>query len=423
MTMAFHIFFALFGVGIPLMVSLAELIAIIKKDADFMAMAQRWVFVMTVLFVVGAISGTIVSIVFVTLLPPFMAIVSKVIILPFNLETYAFFLEAIFLGIYAYTWNRFKNQWLHWLTSLPIIIGALASAFFITTVNAFMSTPQGFTDVNGVISNVNQWTAMFNPTTPNETTHSILAYYATTAFVFAAVAAFQFMRRRKMDAEGYRKKMLVFSLVVAMVFSLAVVISGDTSARSIAHNEPEKFATMEGVMDTESDAPLTLGGITTPNGIKDGLVIPGMLSFLVGGSRNVIVTGLSAFDPSTWPELTIHYYFDGMAIIGFIMLGVPLLFFFALWKRRKRWAFSKLAAWAIWITGILSIIGVELGWMLTEEGRQPYTIRGYLLTANAFTNSPVALAYATIFPVLYIILSIVTPWILLAHYNKHQLTP
>ncbi|MGD1003763.1 MAG: cytochrome ubiquinol oxidase subunit I [Minisyncoccia bacterium] len=420
MTMAFHIFFALFGVGIPLMASLAELIGIIKKDKDFITMARRWVFAMTVLFVVGAISGTIVSVVFVVLLPPFMAIVSKAIILPFNLETYAFFLEAIFLGIYAYTWDRFKTPWIHWLTSLPIIIGSLASAFFITTVNAFMSTPQGFTDINGVIANVNQWTAMFNPTTSNETTHSILAYYATTAFVFAAVAAFQFIRKGKIDAEGYRKKMLVFSLLVAIVFSLAVVVSGDTSARSIAHNEPEKFATMEGVMQTESDAPLTLGGITTPSGIKDGIRIPGMLSFLVGGSRQVIVIGLNAFDPSTWPELTIHYYFDGMAVIGFIMLGVPILFF-ALWEWRRRWAFSKIVLWAIWITGVLSIIGVELGWMLTEEGRQPYTIRGFLLTANAFTNSPVAIAYAVIFPILYIVLSIVTPWVLVSHYRKHRL--
>lgn len=421
MTMAFHIFFALFGVGIPLMVSLAELVGIIKKDNDFTAMARRWVFAMTTLFVVGAVSGTIVSVVFVVLLPPFMAIVSKVIILPFNLETYAFFLEAIFLGIYAYTWNRFKNPWVHWLTSLPVIIGSLASAFFITTVNAFMATPQGFTDVGGVIANVNQWAAMFNPTTANETTHSILAYYATTAFVFAAVAAWQFMRKRAVDNEGYRKKMLVFSLVVAVIFSLAVGISGDTSARSIAHNEPEKFAAMEGVMQTEANAPLTIGGVVTPGGIVDGLRIPGMLSFLVGGSRAVVVAGLSAFDPSTWPSLTIHYYFDTMVAIGLIMLAVPIIFFL-LWWRRRRWAFSKLMAWAIWITGILSIVGVEVGWMLTEEGRQPYTIHGILLTANAFTNSPVAIDYAFIFPVLYIILAVVTPWVLVSHYRKHPLS-
>ncbi len=418
--MAFHIFFALFGVGIPLMASLAELVGIIKKDKDFITMARRWVFAMTVLFVVGAISGTIVAVVFMVLLPPFMAIVSKVIILPFSLETYAFFLEAILLGIYAYTWDRFKTPWIHWLTSLPIIIGSLASAFFITTVNAFMNTPQGFTDINGVIANVNQWAAMFNPTTPNETTHSILAYYATTAFVFAAIAAFQFMRKGKIDAEGYRKKTLVFSLSIAIVFSLAVVVSGDTSARSIAHNEPEKFAAMEGVMQTKSDVPLVVGGITTPSGIKDGIQIPEMLSLLVGGSRKTIVVGLNSFNPSTWPSLTIHYYFDSMVVIGSIMLGVPILFF-VLWEWRRRWALSKIMLWAIWITGMLSIVAVELGWMLTEEGRQPYTIRGVLFTANAFTNSPVAIAYAVIFPILYIVISIVTPWILISHYRKHPL--
>jgi cytochrome bd ubiquinol oxidase subunit I len=410
MTMAFHIFFALFGVGIPLMICLAELVGIVKNDAAFTAMAKRWTFAMATLFVVGAISGTIVSVVFAVLLPPFMAIVSKVIILPFNLESYAFFIEAIFLGIYASTWNRFGNRWVHWLTSLPIVIGSLASAFFITTVNAFMSTPTGFTDVNGVISNVNQWAAMFNPTTPNETTHSILAYYATTAFVFAGIAAFQFLKKKKIDAEDYRKKMLTFSLAVAVIFSLAVAVSGDTSARSIAHNEPEKFAAMEEIESTESDAPLTFYGVP----------FPGLLSILVGGSQKAIVTGLSAFDPSTWPSSTIHYYFDSMVAIGIIMLIVPILFFI-FWKKKSRWAFSKIMAWAIFATGIASVAGVELGWMLTEEGRQPYTIHGILLTANAFTNSPTAIAYAVIFPILYIILAIVTPWVLVSHYRKHPL--
>ncbi len=418
-TMAFHIFFALFGVGIPLMVSLAELIGIVKKDDDFTTMAKRWTFAMTVLFVAGAISGTIISVVFAVLLPPFMAFISKVVILPFSLETYAFFLEAIFLGIYAYTWNRFKNKWVHWFTSLPLIIGSAASAFFITTVNAFMTAPQGFTDVNGVISNVNQWVAMFNPATATKTTHSIFSYYATTAFVFAAIAAVQFTRKKNAGAptRRYGEKMLVFSLAVAFVFSIATVVAGDISARFIAQNAPEQFAASEGVMQTEQNAPFTALGIVTPNGIKDGIVMPGLLSLLAGGSFHTVVTGLSAFDPSTWPPLIIHYYFDGMVGIGILMVVIPLLFF-VLWKRRARWAFSKVMSWAIFVTGLLSVAAVELGWMFTEMGRQPYTIRGIMLTKDAFTASTTVMAYAVIFPIFYVILAIVTAWVLVSHYKK-----
>jgi cytochrome d ubiquinol oxidase subunit I len=411
-TMAFHIFFALFGVGIPLMVSLAELIGIVKKDDDFTAMARRWTFAMTVLFVAGAISGTIISVLFVVLLPPFMSFISKVVILPFSLETYAFFLEAIFLGIYAYTWTRFKNQWVHWLISIPLIIGSAASAFFITTVNAFMVSPQGFTDVNGVISNVNQWVAMFNPATATKTSHSILAYYATTAFVFAAVAVFSYLWKKNVDAgvHRYAEKMAIFSLVVALIFSLGVVVTGDSSARFIAQNDPAQFAAGEGVMQTGRDVPLKIGGIE----------IPGLLSLLTGGSRDTLIVGLDAISPSLWPPLVVHEYFDTMAGIGILMLIVPIAFFLLWWWRRRRWVFSKIMAGLIVVTGALSVIAVELGWMFSEEGRQPYTIRGIMLTNNAFTSSTTVMAYAVLFPIFYLVLIAVTAWVLAAHYKKQR---
>jgi cytochrome d ubiquinol oxidase subunit I len=401
-TMAFHIAFALFGVGIPFMVSLAEFLGIVRRDADFTTMAKRWTFAMATLFVVGALSGTIVAVLFAVLLPPFMAIVSKVIILPFFIEGFAFFIEAIFLGVYAYTWDRWNNPWIHWLTSLPIVIGSCASAFLITTVNAFMNTPQGFTDANGVIANVHPWVAMFNAAVPTETSHSILAYYATTAFVFAAVAAMATTR-------PYRKKMLAFTMILALGFSLAVAATGDSAARFIAQQEPEKFAAAESVAHTQSVAPLTIGPIA----------IPGLLSILVGGSRNVLVQGLDSFDPATWPPLIVHYFFDSMVLIGILMLIVPLLFFL-LWKRRPEWAFGTVMSRLTVATGVLSVVGIEVGWMLTELGRQPYVIRGVLPTSGAFTTSHAVFAYAILFPIAYVVLAALTFWILIAHYRAHN---
>ena len=418
-TMAFHIFFALFGVGIPLMVSLAELIGIVRKDSDFIVMAKRWTFAMTVLFIAGAISGTIISVLFAVLLPPFMSFISKVVILPFSLETYAFFLEAIFLGIYAYSWTKFKNQWVHWLTSLPLIIGSAASAFFITTVNAFMASPQGFTYANGIISNVNQWAAMFNAATATKTSHSILAYYATTALTFASVAMFQYLRKKKRDESTHRyaEKMVILSLGIALIFSLAVVATGDSSARFVAESNPAQLAAAEGVMQTSRDVPFIIGGDVSSSGVKEGIIIPGLLSMLVGGSRNTLIVGLDAVSPSLWPPLVVHSYFDGMVGIGILMLIVPIVFFI-FWKRRIRWTFSKAMAGLIVLTGILSVIATELGWMFSEEGRQPYTIRGIMLTSNAFTSSPTVMAYAVLFPIFYVILMTVTAWVLFSHYRK-----
>jgi cytochrome d ubiquinol oxidase subunit I len=426
-TLAFHIFFALFGVGIPLLISLAEFIGIAKKDEDFLLMARRWTFAMAVLFVVGAISGTIVAVTLSLLLPTFMAITSKVVILPFFMETFAFFVEAIFLGIYAYSWNDWKGKWAHWLCSLPIVIASAASGFLITTVNAWMTAPAGFSYANGVIANVNQWAAMWNAATPTRTTHSIVSYYATAAFCFAALAAMQLLRKRRAtsgNARRYYEKMVMFTMALAFLFSIATVASGDSAARYIAGNEPQKFAAAEGIMYDQANAPLVIGGVYDParQTWQGGIAIPGALSFFMGGSLNVVVRGLESFDPSTWPPLIIHDFFDSMAIIGILMFLVPLIFF-VLWctKKWRRGALQWPMLAAIFITGILSIVAVELGWMLTEIGRQPWTIRGILLTKDSFTTSHVVLAYAFVFPVLYVVLFIATVRILLSHYRRNQI--
>ena len=410
MSLGFHIAIALFGVGVPLLLSLAELIGIARKDDDFVRMARRWTFAAAALFVSGAISGTVVAVTFAVLLSPFMAIASKVIILPFSIESFAFFIEAIFLGIYAYTWDRFR-PWLHWLASLPLVIASCASAFLITTVNAFMSTPQGFTYTNGVVGNVNQWVAMWNPAVPTRTGHSIIAYYATTAFVFAALAAGRLLRKKNLVPRQkiYYEKALGFTLLLGLLFSLVVVITGDQSARFIAQVEPEKFAAAESVFVSGGNQPLMIGTVA----------LPSALSILMGGSAQTIIKGLDAFDPSTWPPLIVHDFFDIMAVIGILMALVPIAFFAAR-KWWRRGAESRAMLWSILVTGILAMVAVECGWMLTELGRQPWTIDGVLLTKDAFTASPAVLAYAFIFPVFYAILAAVTIWVLVAHYRKEQ---
>ena len=421
-SLGFHILFALFGVGIPLIISLAELIGIWRKDNDFYTMAKRWSFIMGTLFVVGAISGTIISTQLSILWPAFMALAGKVIGLPFFMEAFAFFIEAIFLGIYLYSWDKFKNKYIHWLTSLPIVIGSVASAFFITTANAWMNSPAGFTYQNGVASNIDPIKAMFNAATPTETSHSIFSYYLTTALVFAAGYAWFLLRNKKPQFVPYYKKALTLLMALALFFALGIGLTGDSSGKYLAQHEPLKLAAAESLYNTQANAPLKIGGINTKDDNDYAIMVPGLLSFLAYGSTSAVVKGLNSFNPNLWPPLWIHYMFDFMVLCGTIITLAAVLFclLYAIRKLRRR-AFSKSLLWLIIISAPLAAFAVEFGWILTEVGRQPYAIAGIMTTNQAFTTAPNVAEFGFIFPSIYMVLLVLTPLILKWHYKKHQL--
>ncbi len=422
-SLGFHILFALLGVGIPLMLSLAELIGIVRKDRDFTTMARRWGFVMSTLFVTGAVSGMIISNQLSILWPKFMEIAGVVVGPAFYTEAFAFFVEAIFLGIYLYSWDRFRNPWIHWLTSLPIVLGAATSSFFITAANAWMNAPAGFTYVDGKVGDVNPLAAIFNKATWTETTHSIVSYYLTTALLFAGVYAWRMMRDVKADAarKRYYGKAVVFGMTLAAVMAVLINVTGDQSAKYIVREEPMKLAAAEGLMKTTGKAPFEVGGWYDENGVLRGSIkIPSLLSFLAYGSRDAVVLGLEAFDPALWPPLWIHYMFDLMVAIGIGMTGVIALFF-GLYFWRRRLAFSKPMLWLLFLTGFSGFPAVEFGWILTEVGRQPYAIRGIMLTKDAFTTTSGVMTWGFVFPLLYLVLLALTPWILVRHYRRHPL--
>ncbi len=420
-SLGFHIMFALLGVGLPLLISLAELIGILKQDDEWYATARRWSFAMGTLFVIGGISGMIISFQLSLLWPAFMAIAGQVIGLPFFLEGFAFFIEAIFLGIYLFSWDRF-GTWTHWLCSLPLVIGSASSAFFITTANAFMNSPQGFTLSNGVVSDIHPWKAMFNPAVPYETSHSILAYYLTSALAVASIYALLMLRsevRTNAAKFAYYKKIVSFLMMLALGFVAITGILGDLSGKYIAENEPIKFAAAESLFHTQAYAPLAIGGVLHGASLVGAIEIPGMLSLLSFGSASTVVRGLDAFDPSQWPPLFIHYPLDLMIAIGVAIGGICILFAFLFYITRLRaWAFSRPMLSLIVIAGPLSFIAVECGWMVTEIGRQPYVIRGIMTTEQAFTTSPNVTTFGYIFPSLYMVLFAVAYWVLRRHYKK-----
>ncbi|MGC5325288.1 cytochrome ubiquinol oxidase subunit I [Brevibacillus sp. SYSU BS000544] len=415
LTLGFHIIFAVLGVGIPVMISIAEWLGIRKKDPMYTMMAKRWAKGFTVTVAVGVVTGTCIGLQLSLLWPSFMKVAGEAIALPLFLETFAFFFEAIFLGIYLYTWDRFRNPYVHWLFSIPVVIGSTASAFFITTVNAFMNAPQGFELIDGAIHNVQPIAAMFNAATPSKTGHVILSAYATSAFVLAAIAAYQLLKKRSTE---YYQKALTFTVVLALIFSVGTAVWGDISGKYLAKYQPVKLAAAEWHFETKGEAEFILGGVydEETNEVKYALRIPYLLSILSTNSLKGEVIGLNDIPKDEHPPLFVHYLFDGMIVIGTYMIIIPLIYLF--YRRRNRQVTPRPVLQGILWGGPLSMLAIELGWIFAEIGRQPWILVGYMKTNDAATTAANVGEMLLLFASLYTFLGIVCTMVLIRMFRK-----
>lgn len=416
MTLSFHIIFATIGVGVPIMIALAEWTGIRRKDPHYILLARRWArgFVITV--AVGVVTGTAIGFLLNLLWPSFMRIAGQAIALPLFMETFAFFFEAIFLGIYLYTWDRFKKQTTHFLLIIPVVIGSSASAFFITSVNAFMNAPRGFKLEGNRIVDIQPLQAMFNPATPTEVSHVLTSSYLTCAFILAAIAAYSILKKRD---HIYYKKALKLTMTAALVFSLATAIVGDLSGKYLAIYQPEKLAAAEWHFETSDHAPLVIGGyLTEDNQIKFGLKIPNALSILAGESPSSVVKGLNDFPQDELPPLFVHYLFDGMVAIGIFLCLISILFWIN-GIRRKGNPYHRFMLLAIVCCGPLAMLAIELGWMYAEIGRQPWILRGYMKTSEGATTSEYVGLMLILFGLLYLVLAYTTIQVLRKLFHQH----
>lgn len=402
-TLSFHIIYATLGVGVPLMIMIAHWVGIKKNDEHYILLARRWTrgFIITV--AVGVVTGTAIGLQLSLLWPNFMELAGNVIALPLFMETFAFFFEAIFLGVYLYTWDRFENQRKHLLLLIPVAIGASFSAVFITIVNAFMNAPQGFDLINGELANVNPIMAMFNPAMPTKVSHVVGTAFMTSAFVLASIAAFRLLRGSN---HIYHKKALLLTMKIGLIFSLTSLIVGDFSGKYLAEYQPEKLAAAEWHFETSESAELILlGFMNEDEEIKYAIKIPYALSILAHGSPTAEVIGLDQFAEEDIPPLYIHYLFNIMVVIGMMMIGVSLLFLIG---KAKGWSIveSKPYRWLIVLGGPLAIIAIEAGWWLAEVGRQPWILRGIMRTAEGATTSNHVDLMLLLFCGLYLILGV-----------------
>ena len=411
LSLAFHILFAAVGVALPVLMVLADWRYMRTGDRDFLALSKQLAKGTGILFAVGAVSGTVLSFELGLLWPRFMERFGPIIGLPFSLEGFAFFTEAIFLGIYLYGRDKLSPR-LHLLAGVAVAVSGAASAFFVTLVNAFMNNPGGLDPVE----------AMWSPSWLPQVIHVLLSSYQATAFAMVGIHAFLLLRA---PASGLHRRALEIALPVACVTALLQPLSGDFSAKHLAVHQPAKLAALEGHFRTEARAPLRIGGLPDEKtGRTDyALEIPGGLSFLAHGDFASEVKGLDAFPRDEWPPVRkTHVAFQIMVGAGSAMALLSLVTV-ALWIRRRRLPTARWFLVSLVAAGPLGLVALEAGWLVTEWGRQPWIVRGLMRTAEAATPFPALAPPFWIFTGIYLLLGGVVIYLLARQMRATTATP
>ena len=413
MSLAFHIIFAVVGIGMPLLMVVAESRWRRTGDAIYLDLAKRWARGTAILFAVGAVSGTVLSFELGLLWPEFMRFGGAIIGMPFSLEGFAFFTEAIFLGVYLYGWDRITPG-AHIAAGVIVAISGAASAVFVVIANAWMNTPRGFRMLNGKPVDVDPIAAMLTPAAFPEVLHMVLAAYAATGFAVAGIHALLLLRDNR---NAFHRRALAVALLVGAPAAVLQPFSGDISARYVARWQPAKLAALEGQFRTEAGAPLRVGGIPDEGAreTRYALEIPHGLSLLAFHDPDAVVKGLEEFPEENWPPVAIvHVAFQIMVALGTFMALVSLWALVTRWRRAEiadnRWLLGAVA-----VAAPMGFICIEAGWTVTEVGRQPWIVYEVIRTADAVTPMPGLIVPFVTFTLLYCFLGAIVVWLLYQH--------
>lgn len=391
-SLGFHIIYSCFGIAFPAVVLIAHWMGLRRGDDEGLLLARRWSKVMAVVFAVGAVSGTVLSYELGLLWPGLMGRYGSAFGIPFSIEGVWFFVEAVFTAIYLYGWRRL-SPWVHWWSGMPMVVAGFLGAFAVMAANSWMNQPSGFTLRDGRVASVDPWAVIFNRATPYEVPHMILAAYMVVGFTVAGVYAVGMLKGRR---DRYHRLGFLIPFWLGAIAAPIQVVVGDVLARAVADQQPVKFAAMELVDHTTTHATEWLGGVYWHGEVYFGVGIPDFDSILVGFSPDTTVIGWDSVPPSLRPPLPnlIHLSFDGMVAIGtaLVVLGAWGAWY---WRFHKAVPSTRWFLVPVALSGVASVVAMELGWIVTEVGRQPWVVYGLLLTRDAVTTAdgvPVTLA-------------------------------
>ncbi len=396
-TLGYHVILVPLGVALPAYLLTMEGIGVFRKDPVALKIARRWSVLMAVTFAIGAVTGTILSFEFGLLWPLLMGRFGAAMGMGFAIEGIAFFLEAIFIGIYLYGWTRLPGR-VHWAFGLTLPPVALLGSFSVLASNSFMNTPGGVTlNTSGQVATVDVLTVLFPRALGYELWHFVIASYIAAGFAVASIYAVAWLRGRR---DHYQRLAFAVPFTVAAALTPVQLVVGDLAARALVTDQPAKFAAMEVTWNTRSHNPEVVGGLLNGSGqVQWGLSIPSFDSILVGYSPNTVVPGLTSVAANARPTIVeaniTHLAFDIMVGLGSAAVALAAWYFLVLLFRRRLphspW-FYRVSA----LAGVGAYAGIESGWATTEVGRQPWIVYDTMRVTEAVTGAPAGFVWTTL---------------------------
>jgi cytochrome d ubiquinol oxidase subunit I len=385
LSLAVHIPIVCFGIAFPAMFLFVHGLYLRTGAPHFKALAKRWSKVALIIFAIGVVTGTILSFELGLLWPDFMATFGEVFGLAFGLEGISFFVEAIFIAIYVYGWDRLPRR-THFLCGIPIVVSGFAGSFNVIAVNGWMNNPQGFDVVGGEVRDPRPWEALLNDNFWHELIHMYVAGYIVAGFIVAGVYA---AARLKGRCDAYHRTGLVVALSFASLASLVQGPVGDWAGRQVADSQPVKLAAFEGLGRTSDSVPFTIGGFYDADrgDVRYGVEIPYLLSLLAHHDPGATVVGLDSVAEQDRPPVNVvRYAFQAMVGIGTALAAIAAVFLLTWWRKRRLprspWFYR-----AVMLAGPLALVALIAGWVSTEVGRQPWIVYETMRTRDAVTAS------------------------------------
>lgn len=381
-TVSFHIIFPAFTIGLASWLAVVEWRWLKTGNTVYRDIYKFWIKIFAVAFGMGVVSGVVMSYQFGTNWSVFSDRVGNVIgpLLGYEVMT-AFFLEASFLGIMLFGWDKVSPR-MHFASTVIVALGTLVSAFWILSANSWMQTPQGYSvGEDGLLYPENWIEIIFNPSFPYRLTHMVVAAYLTTAFAVGAVGAWFLLKKRYIP---HARVMLGMAMLMAFFVAPIQLFIGDMHGLNTLEHQPAKVAAMEGLYKTETSVPLILFGWPDDisEEVKHAIKIPGLASFILTHDMQGEIKGLSEWAKEDRPPVAIVFWsFRIMVGIGLAMIATGLIAAF-LYARKKLFDSPLFYRWCI-LMGPSGFIAVLAGWFVTEVGRQPYTVYGVIRTAES----------------------------------------
>ncbi|MEM6809801.1 MAG: cytochrome ubiquinol oxidase subunit I [Pseudomonadota bacterium] len=413
---SFHILFPMITIGLGWMLLFFKLRFNATRDTKWMGAYRLWVKVFALSFALGVVSGVTMSFQFGTNWPGYMETVGNIAgpLLSYEVLT-AFFLEATFLGIMLFGFNRVSNR-VHTIATVLVAVGTTLSAFWILALVSWMHTPAGFEMRDGVAYATDWWAIIFNPSFPYRLVHTMLASFLTVAFLFTGLSAYRWLRGDKTEAV---KSTLRTGVVMAALLAPLQVFTGDLHGLNTLEHQPAKIAAMEGVWETQTGAPLVLFALPDEDTKQNrfAIEIPKLASLILTHDLDGEIQGLNEFEGAHPPVAAVFWSFRVMVGVGMLMLVLGLSGAVSLFRRGMTGTLLNRAYVAMTFSGWVAVLA---GWYTTEIGRQPFLVAGVLRTADAVGPVSGAAVATTLTGYLVVYTALIAAYISVVFYLARQ---